>query len=143
MSLPEWNIPAIKVKIDTGARSSALHALDITPFSNKGVPYVRFTIEPVQRLTKPRISCEAKIIDQRKVRDSGGHTELRYVVSALLRYNDREKLIDLTLTRRPDMLFRMLLGRTAMMPDILVDPGASYRLGRLSSKDSYKDYPDR
>lgn len=130
MALPDLHIPAIKVKVDTGARTSCLHALDIQPYDKDGVPHVRFLVPPLQQRSSHIIECSAAVIDQRKIRDSGGHTELRYVIKTKLRYAGRERQIDITLTHRKNMRFRMLLGRTALTPNLIVDAGASYRLGR-------------
>lgn len=137
VALPDLAIPAIKAKVDTGARTSALHAIDIEPFSRDDKPWVRFVVQPVQKHRDLKIHCQAPVIEQREVMDSGAHRETRYVINTHIHLNDRKKLIELTLTCRYGMRFRMLLGRTALKPDIVCDPGASYKLGRINSKRYY------
>jgi len=138
ISLPELEIPAIKVKVDTGARTSALHAVNIEPFTQDGENWVSFESQPVQRQDNPRIRCAARVLDSRGIRDSGGHREQRYVVSTLIALGTVRKQIEVTLTSRHNMKFRMLLGRTALKPDVSVDPATSYRLGRINYKDCYR-----
>lgn len=130
VSLPEVGIPKIKAKVDTGARSSALHAFKIEAFLRDGLAYVRFEIHPFQR-NKDRVAqCEAKVFDRRWVSDSGGHREFRYVILTPVRIADEEFPIEITLTNRDDMSFRMLLGRTALKHRYLVDPEKSYMTKR-------------
>lgn len=126
-ALPELGIEAIKVKIDTGARTSALHAFELTTFERAGEEWVRFRIHPFQDSDEER-TCESRIVDRRVVSDSGGHREQRIVISTLLDFGGRQSRIEMTLTDRDTMRFRMLLGRTAMH-DLLVDPNASFLLG--------------
>jgi len=127
--LPELHVPAIKAKIDTGARTSALHAYDIERNGNQ----VEFSVQPVQR-NSLNLRCSAPLTDIRTITDSGGHSEERYVVTTLLQIGSLKKPIELTLTERHDMLFRMLIGRTALMPQCLVDPAGSYLCGKLSPR---------
>jgi hypothetical protein len=129
LALPALGVPAIKAKVDTGARTSALHAFFVEPFQRNRRDYVRFGVHPLQRSDAPALTCEAPLLDQRVVSDSGGHKERRCVVETPLRLGDAEWLVELTLTDRETMRFRMLLGRTAMSGRILVDPGASYLAG--------------
>lgn len=138
IALPELAIPHIKAKVDTGARTSALHAIDIEPFDRDNKPWVRFTVQPVQRHRELKVHCEAPVVEQREVMDSGGHRETRYVISTQLQLGGHKKLIEVTLTSRYGMRFRMLLGRTAMKPDIVCDPGSSYMLGRINIKKVYR-----
>lgn len=131
LALPELGIPAIKAKVDTGARTSALHAFRIETFSRDRREYVRFWIHPLRNREDIQIACEAPIIDRRVVRDSGGHTEERCFIRTRIAAGGREWPAEITLTSREDMLFRMLLGRAALLEaGFQVDPGRSYVLGR-------------
>ena len=130
VSLPALGIPAIKSKIDTGARSSALHVCNLEDYQEHDRRKVKFILHPLQRQTKVEIICHADVIDERTVSDSGGHRERRLVIRTPLRLAGREWPVEITLTNREDMLFRMLLGRTAMLGRLVVDPELSYRCGR-------------
>ena len=138
LALPELGIPAIKAKIDTGAKTSTLHAFRQEIFRKKGRKFIRFWIHPLQRKKKIELVCEAPVLDRRMVRDSGGHAEERYVIMTPIILDDRQWPIELTLTRRDSMLFRMLLGRSALKEGgFIVDPGASYLMGKYL-RHSYK-----
>lgn len=128
--LPDLGLPEIKAKIDTGARTSCLHAFTVVPFSENGEDWVRFGIHPHQDDRETEIYCEAKVIDKRLVSDSGGHKEERYVISTDIVIAEQRWPIEITLTNRDTMLFRMLLGRTAMEQKIIVNPGKSFLLGK-------------
>jgi hypothetical protein len=129
LALPELNIARIKAKIDTGARSSALHAFFIDPY-HKGVePWVMFGIHPDQANTDMVIECHAKIKDRRLVSDSGGHKQRRYVIETPVIVGSLRFTTEITLTNRDSMRFRMLLGRTAMRGRFMVNPNASYCQG--------------
>lgn len=130
VGLPELGIKNIKAKIDTGARTSALHAFRIKPFRKGGKRFVRFFVHPVQRHRTPEIECVAPLIDQRTVRDSGGKTEDRYVILTQLSLGEDSWPIEITLTNRDDMSFRMLLGRAGLRGRCTVNPGTSYHVGR-------------
>lgn len=128
--LPELGIDFVKAKVDTGARSSALHAFKIDRFERDGQPWVRFKVHPVQRNTKETVSCEAPIHDERTVRSSVGHEQHRIVIRPEVEVLGERYAIDLTLTNRDAMGFRMLLGREAVRGRFLVDPGRSYLGGQ-------------
>lgn len=137
VSFPDLELPAVKAKVDTGARTSALHAFDIQHDSGPGGDWVSFSVQPLQRNTKIIKRCKARVIDNRRVTDSGGHTEDRIFVETRVQIGDLVRTIELTLTERHNMLFRMLLGRTALMPDIVVDPCKSYHAGKLNARALY------
>jgi len=134
VALPELNIPAIKVKTDTGARTSALHTFSIDPFVDGGVRRVRFGIHPLQQRKDIEIYAEADVIDQRWVTNTGGRRERRYVIRTPLAIGPWEWLIDVTLASRERLNFRMLLGRTAMGKRVRINPGRSYLTGRPKSE---------
>lgn len=126
VALPNLGISQIKAKIDTGARSSALHAFDVETFSRDGKTRVRFKVHPYQRDNHRTVCAEAELIDQRQVRNSGGHAQLRPVIQTMVELNGERWLIELTLTNRDVMGFRMLLGRQAVRKRFLVDAGRSF-----------------
>lgn len=126
VSLPDLGIEKIKVKIDTGARTSALHAFSIKPFKQGDQHFIRFKIHPLQRTFGVTVECVAKVEDIRWVTDSGGHRERRYVILTTLRLGDVSWPIEITLTNRDTMNFRMLLGRTAMKRRLVVNPAMSF-----------------
>ncbi len=127
-SLPGLGVDRIKVKIDTGARTSALHAFDVERFDVGEAAWVRFVIHPLQRHRRPAIACTARLVDERLVTSSNGTQEHRYVITTLLRLGRSEWPIEVTLTNRDEMTFRMLLGRQAIRRHVLVDPSRSFHL---------------
>lgn len=130
LALPDLGIDRIKVKVDTGARSSALHAFKVKTEQRQDELWVTFEVHPSQHSKKPSIACEARVVDQRIIRDSGGHEDVRYVIEATARLGESEWPIEITLTDRDAMGFRMLLGRTAIRGRHLVDPGRSFLHGK-------------
>ena len=134
LALPELGIRAVKAKVDTGARTSALHVFELDTFVERGRNRVRFKLHPLQRNQQVVVSCECDIVDERNVKDSGGHGEQRLVIRTPIDLGGMRWPIEITLTNREDMLFRMLLGRTAMHNRLMVDPAASYLCGRPSRK---------
>jgi hypothetical protein len=138
MSLPELGIEHIKVKVDTGARTSALHAFYVEPFKHQGKLWVRFRVHPLQRDSDTVAECEAPVKDQRVVTDSGGHREHRYIIETTLSLGALEWQAEVTLTDRDSMKFRMLLGRTALDGKYFVDPAASYMVGKKPGKRAVK-----
>jgi len=126
VGLSDLGIDKIKAKIDTGARTSTLHAFDLEIIENKNKRMARFKIHPLQRNSKLFVECLADIIDERDVTDSGGHLERRLVIKTMLKIGNEHFPIEMTLTNRDNMRFRMLLGRTALKPHFIVDPARSF-----------------
>ncbi|MGL5080896.1 MAG: ATP-dependent zinc protease family protein [Microcoleaceae cyanobacterium] len=134
VALPELGITAIKAKIDTGARSSAIHAFHVEPFSRNNQHWVRFMMHPIQRDAHHTVAAEAKVVDERYVRNSGGHSELRIVILTTAELLGHRWPIELTLTNRDVMGFRMLLGRAAVRRRFLVDSSKSYLLSHKPNR---------
>jgi len=134
VQLPALGLRNIKAKVDTGARTSALHAFEVSPFEENGQKRVRFKIHPNQRDSETVVVCVSDVIDERVVRDSGGHREKRWVIETPVAIGKHAWSIELTLTARDDMMFRMLLGRTAIRGRAIVDPARSYRAGKRRRK---------
>lgn len=132
-SFPELGIPAIKARVDSGAKTSALHAKNIAPFIKDGQNWVKFDINPIQNNLKTIIHCEAPLVDKRVVKSSSGFREQRFVIQTNLEIGNAQWLIEMTLTNRDSMGYRMLLGREAMSGRVLVDPEKQYLLGQPSS----------
>jgi ribosomal protein S6--L-glutamate ligase len=131
-SFPNLNIPIIKARVDSGAKTSALHAINISPFIRDNENWVKFDINPIQNNTRAVKHCEAKLIDKRVVKSSSGYREQRYVIQTEITLGDDTWNIEMTLTNRDSMGFRMLLGREAMSGRVLVDPEQKYLLGQPS-----------
>ena len=136
IALPELGLPAIKAKVDTGARTSALHAFYVEPFGPARARKVRFGVNPVPRRSDIAVDCVARLVDCREVRSSNGERERRYVIETPIRIADREWLIEVTLANRNMMSYRMLLGRRAIADGVLVDPSSSF----LQPKLRYRAY---
>ncbi|WP_395052389.1 30S ribosomal protein S6--L-glutamate ligase [Flavobacterium sp.] len=133
-SFPEIGIPAIKARVDSGAKTSALHAINIAPFVKDDINWVKFDINPIQNNLKTVIHCEALLIDKRIVKSSSGFREQRYVIQTNINIGNETWSIEMTLTNRDSMGFRMLLGREAMSGRILVDPEQKYLLGQPTTE---------
>lgn len=141
--LPQLGIPAVKARVDSGARTSSLHAFNIRPFTRGGQRWVSFEVHPLQKNRRTIIRCEAEVIDRRVVKSSSGIGEKRYVVSTELQLNGQSWPVELTLSNRDSMGYRMLLGRQAMNTRILVDPASSFLCGALNKskiESLYKDH---
>lgn len=132
VSLPGIGVPAIKAKIDTGARTSSLHATGIEEFSKGGKRHVRFEIEPLQNNETTIVSCGAQIHDRRSIADSSGREETRYIIKTPITLGENEWEIEISLTERSNMKFRMLLGRTALKQNMIIAPANSYMFGQVS-----------
>lgn len=133
VALVDLGVDRIKVKVDTGARTSALHAFDVERFRRGNQDRVRFSVHPFQHDSTVTILTEAPLVAERWVRNSGGKADLRLVVRTTVRFLDAEWEIDVTLTRRDMMGFRMLLGRQAIRRWFVVDPARSF-VGAKSKK---------
>ena len=142
ISLPDLGLPAIKAKIDTGARTSALHATAIEPFGPANNPQVRFLIQPDPSNPVLELTCSARVVDRRDVTSSNGETELRYVVETMARVGDKNWPIQISLTNRENMNYRMLLGRRAIGDDMIVDPNTSFAQ-KVLDYSGYKTLPKR
>ena len=134
VKLPDLGVARVKVKVDTGARSSALHVFDLSQFSRGGKPWVRFKIHPAQRSQKNIVAAEARVLDFRCVKNSSGKTTNRPVIVTQVELLGLNWPIELTLANRDEMGFRMLLGRQAVRQHFLVDPGGSYYGGKPKRK---------
>jgi len=139
---PSLGIPAIKARVDSGAKTSSLHAFNINKFKRRSESWVSFEVHPLQNDRRTVIRCETPIIDQRNVKSSSGISEKRFVISANLKVGDEFWDIELTLSNRDSMGYRMLLGREAMKNKVLVDPSISFCLGEITD-DNLKTYYQR
>src|SRR5690606_13522080 len=121
-ALPEITLPAIKVRVDSGAKTSSLHAFNIQPFEKEGIKWVQFDIHPLQDDRKIIQTCRAKVVDRRHVKSSSGEKEKRHVIKTPITLGNETWEIEITLTNRDSMGYRMLLGREAMNKRVLIDP---------------------
>lgn len=133
-SFPELGIPAVVARIDSGAKTSSIHAFNIQKFKRNGESWVSFEVHPLQNNRTTVIRCERPVVDRRSVKSSSGVSETRYVVQTLLKIGEIAFEIELTLANRDSMGFRMLLGREAMGNRMIIDPSEKYCLGKISSK---------
>ncbi|MBS0024789.1 ATP-dependent zinc protease family protein [Microbacterium paraoxydans] len=130
VTLPDLGVDWIKAKIDTGARTSSLHAFDVHEFERDGEAWVRFRVKPWQDSQDDAVVVECPVHDRRAVRSSSGHAQERLVVQLIIRLVDREVLAEVTLSNRDEMGFRMLIGREALRQGYVVDPARSFLGGR-------------
>ncbi|WP_431806141.1 ATP-dependent zinc protease family protein [Microbacterium paraoxydans] len=130
VTLPDLGVDWIKAKIDTGARTSSLHAFDVHEFERDGEAWVRFRVKPWQDSQDDAVVVECPVHDRRAVRSSSGHAQERLVVRLIIRLVDREVLAEVTLSNRDEMGFRMLIGREALRQGYVVDPARSFLGGR-------------
>ena len=126
VGLPDWGISGTKAKVDTGARSSSIHAVNLQRFERDGVPWVRFRVHPLQRKSAQTVEVEAPVLETRLIRSSNGKVASRPVIVANISMMGTTWPVELTLASRDEMGFRMLLGREAIRRRFLVDAGASY-----------------
>ena len=133
-AFPSLGIPAIKARVDSGAKTSAIHAININSFKRNGNSWVSFEVHPLQNDRRTLVCCEAEIVDRRVVKSSSGEREKRIVVRVPMAIGDNVWDVELTLTNRDSMGYRMLLGREAMSDRLLVDPGASCCLHNYDKK---------
>ena len=126
VAFPQLKINRVKAKIDTGARSSALHAFNIRELVQNDQRIIRFQVHPLQRDSQTTITAEAELLEYRKIRNSGGTAQLRPVIKTNIEVGKQIWSIELSLTDRDVMGFRMLLGRQAVRNKFLVDPGKSF-----------------
>lgn len=141
-ALPQLHIPAIKVKLDTGAKTSALHAWDVKPVQRHGEHYIHFIVHPLQRNMQLTQICHAKLIDHRVFISSNGQKEWRYVISTSITLGIRSFEIEISLTNRDTMAFRMILGRDALKGQVIIDPGKMMRQGKLTKRQIRSLYLD-
>ena len=139
-SFPDLGINAIKARVDSGAKTSSIHAFNIHKFRRDGQIWVSFEVHPVQNNRRVVIRCEKPIIDKRVVKSSSGISETRYVINSLIKIGDESCEIELTLANRDSMGYRMLLGREAMSGRMLVDPALSFCLGEVTDEQLDKYY---
>ena len=131
-AFPELNIPGVKARVDSGAKTSTIHASNIHKFNRKGEKWVSFEVHPIQDTRRITLTCKAKIIDYRNIKSSSGISEKRYVIQSMMKIGNYKWNIELTLANRDSMGFRMLLGREAMENRIFVDPANSFLMGDYS-----------
>ena len=126
--LPDLNVEKIKVKLDTGAKTSSLHAFEIATFSHMGEEWLRFDVHPMQDNDTITHTCTSPIVDYRWITSSSGHSQKRFIIETTLRLGEFSSLIELSLANRDEMGFRMLVGRNALKGRILVDSSHSFLL---------------
>jgi hypothetical protein len=130
VALPELGVPWIKAKLDTGARTSAVHAFDLEELERGGETWVRYSVHPWQRSDEDAVVSESRVLDRREIRSSSGHVDERYVVGMAITLVGRTITAEMSLSSRDEMGFRMLVGREALQQGFLVDSSHSYLGGR-------------
>jgi hypothetical protein len=130
LAIPTLHVDRIKAKIDTGARTSSIHAFDVQSFTERGAPHVSFSVCPEQHRRHPEVSCVAEILDERLVKSSTGHLQHRYVIEVEIDLGGLIWPIELTLAKRDSMGFRMLIGREAVRNRFLIDSNRSFLSSR-------------
>lgn len=139
-SLKDIGIPAIRARIDTGAKTSSLHAFNIQPFYKKSEQWVSFEVHPISENRNIVLRCEAQVIDQRNIKSSSGLSEKRFVIKTTVSIGDKSWAIEVTLSNRDNMGFKMLLGREAMKNKLIVNPAKQYVLGNKSNTEIESTY---
>ena len=129
IALPELNLPVVKAKLDTGAKTSALHAFNIEPFFDRGRLKVSFQVHPLHEHVDVIVSCSADVVDYRSVSDSGGHREKRFVIMTQVIIGGLSFPIEVTLANRESMTHKMLIGRAAMK-QLMINPSRAFLLGK-------------
>jgi hypothetical protein len=142
VAFPDWGLPGIRAKVDTGAKTSAIHAHRPEAETRDGVPGVRFAVHPRERHRAPELRCWAPLVDERRVTSSNGRSELRRVVRTRITLGHLTFRTQLTLTNRDAMGFRVLLGRDTLKPRWIVDPAASFTLGEMDIEALYAPLDD-
>lgn len=140
VSLPDLGLPTIKVRVDSGAKTSALHAVNIFPFQRNGESWVSFDVHPLQFDGKRVVHCEAPVLDRRTIKSSTGTRETRYVIKTMIKIEGTTWEIEVSLANRDSMGYRMLLGREAMKGKMLVDPESSFLFGNLAKDEAESFY---
>lgn len=130
--LPDLDVEKIKVKLDTGAKTSSLHAFELSTFTHMGEEWLRFDVHPLQDNDLITHTCVSPIVDYRWITSSSGHSQKRFIIQTTLKLGEFSSLIELSLANRDEMGFRMLVGRNALKSRILVDPSHSFLLSRQS-----------
>lgn len=141
IALPQLGIERIKAKVDTGARSSCLHVVEMETFWQSGIDWVSFVVQPIRRRPELAFTCSAPIVDRRRVTDSGGHSQSRIFIETEISLGGRSWRCELNLARRDNMLFPMLLGRTALAGVAEVDPGLSFAQGKTLARSYHVSHP--
>ena len=139
-AFPRLGLPAIKARVDSGAKTSSIHAFNIDSFVKDSSEWVSFQVHPLQRNDEILIRCESQVIDRRNVKSSSGTSETRYVINTPISLGDKVWDIELTLTDRDAMGYRMLLGREAMNGRLIIDPSRQCLLAKISSKKAMQYY---